>query len=256
MGSFFQELRGRRVFRVAAVYAVVSWVIIQVVDTLFPALQLPEWTITFITVLLILGFFPTMVMAWAYQRSAEGIKPHEQVQAAPGSIATSAQPINYLILVVVLVMVGVQLGDRLLSDTSNEQPMTAVSNGSARVVRSHINLGYMDTPDAVNQNNFKQFEFTPDGSSVIYRSIEDGMSRLYERDIDSLVPKIVAESERPSFFFPKISPDGSRIVFQSAIRGGSNRDLYLFDRSSGTSRLIDQYVISYSVGWLDGDTLF
>jgi hypothetical protein len=58
----FEELKRRKFFRVAAVYAVVSWVAIQIADTLFPALQLPDWTVTLVAVMLILGFFPTLVV--------------------------------------------------------------------------------------------------------------------------------------------------------------------------------------------------
>jgi adenylate cyclase len=54
--SFFAELKRRNVFRVAAAYAVVAWLLIEVSDTIFPRLGLPEWTVTFVIALLLLGF--------------------------------------------------------------------------------------------------------------------------------------------------------------------------------------------------------
>lgn len=54
--SFWEELKRRKVIKVAVAYAVVAWVLVQVADTFFPALQLPEWTLTFVAALLILGF--------------------------------------------------------------------------------------------------------------------------------------------------------------------------------------------------------
>ena len=47
--KLFGELKRRNVFRVAAAYVVLGWVVIQVTDTVSPALHLPDWTLTFIT---------------------------------------------------------------------------------------------------------------------------------------------------------------------------------------------------------------
>jgi hypothetical protein len=63
MGKLFEELKRRKVFRVAAVYAVVAWLLIQVSATVTPALQLPDWTPALVTVLLILGFIPSLIAA-------------------------------------------------------------------------------------------------------------------------------------------------------------------------------------------------
>jgi TolB-like protein len=64
--SLFAELKQRKVLRVAATYAVIAWLLIQVSATVGPALNLPEWTSTFVTVLLILGFPAAVVLAWTY----------------------------------------------------------------------------------------------------------------------------------------------------------------------------------------------
>jgi hypothetical protein len=49
------ELKERKVFRVAAAYAVVAWLLIQVASAVLPALRLPDWTVTFTTMLRLLG---------------------------------------------------------------------------------------------------------------------------------------------------------------------------------------------------------
>ena len=104
MGKLFEELKRRKVLRVAAVYAVVAWLLIQVAETVLPALQIPQWTVSFVIVLFLLGFPIAVILAWAYEVSPEVIKPDHQVQASSGLQATSAQPINYLILVIVLLV--------------------------------------------------------------------------------------------------------------------------------------------------------
>jgi len=64
--SLLSELKQRKVFRVAAAYAVVAWLLIEVVSVVLPALQLPEWTVTFTTILLLLGFPVALVLSWSF----------------------------------------------------------------------------------------------------------------------------------------------------------------------------------------------
>lgn len=73
--SLFTELRQRKVFRVAATYAVIAWLLIQVISTVAPALKLPEWTVTFTTVLLLLGFPLALVLAWTFDVVRTGSNP-------------------------------------------------------------------------------------------------------------------------------------------------------------------------------------
>ena len=65
MGSLFQELKRRKVFRVAVAYAVVAWVLIQISREFLPALQMPQWIVSFVTVLLLLGFPVALLLGWA-----------------------------------------------------------------------------------------------------------------------------------------------------------------------------------------------
>jgi TolB-like protein/cytochrome c-type biogenesis protein CcmH/NrfG len=90
---FFAELKRRRVFRVMAVYGAVAFVILQVADIALPGLGLPEWTITLILALTLLGFPLAIVLAWAFDMTPEGMQrtadatPAEltQIIAAPAS---------------------------------------------------------------------------------------------------------------------------------------------------------------------------
>ena len=54
--SFWGELKRRNVYKVAIAYAIVAWLILQAVATVFPMLQLPEWSMTLVTVFVIIGF--------------------------------------------------------------------------------------------------------------------------------------------------------------------------------------------------------
>lgn len=79
VGSFFEELRRRKVVRVAIVYAAASFVVWQVADIAFPYLSLPDTAVTLVLALTILGFPVALVLAWAYE-----LKPEEPAVAQPG----------------------------------------------------------------------------------------------------------------------------------------------------------------------------
>lgn len=76
---FFAELKRRHVFRVAVVYAVVAWVVIQVASDIFPALKLPDWTVTLVVILSFLGFPIALVLAvqaaFAKTATTSGLRP-------------------------------------------------------------------------------------------------------------------------------------------------------------------------------------
>lgn len=107
--SFWEELRRRRVVRAVSVYAVVAWVAVQVADTFFPALRLPEWTVTVVAVLAVVGFPVTVAVAWIYERTAAGLRRTESADdgAQPASSSLGRQFLSALGLGALLGMVVV-----------------------------------------------------------------------------------------------------------------------------------------------------
>jgi eukaryotic-like serine/threonine-protein kinase len=86
---FYRELRRRHVFRVAAAYAVVGWVLVQVSATTFPHLSLPDWAVPLVIVLVAIGFPVALVLAWAFDLTPDGIRrtalPGSGVDASAGT---------------------------------------------------------------------------------------------------------------------------------------------------------------------------
>jgi TolB-like protein len=72
--SFFNELKRRNVFKVGIAYAIVAWFLLQVSDTLVPALHLPEWFNSGVAFVLIIGFPIAIILAWAFDLTPDGIK--------------------------------------------------------------------------------------------------------------------------------------------------------------------------------------
>ena len=92
MGTFFRELRRRRVFQVAVVYAVVGWLIIQVVETIFPRLHLPDWSITLVIVFVIIGFPIAIILTWAFELTPEGMKRTEALEGKKAEKPAPGKP--------------------------------------------------------------------------------------------------------------------------------------------------------------------
>jgi TolB-like protein len=71
--QFLRELKRRRVFRVAVMYGIVAWLLVQVAHTTFPYLGLPAWCVTLVIVLALVGFPLAIVLAWAFEMTPEGV---------------------------------------------------------------------------------------------------------------------------------------------------------------------------------------
>ncbi|UCC71814.1 MAG: hypothetical protein JSV86_15775 [Gemmatimonadota bacterium] len=74
MRAFLAELKRRKVVRVAIVYVVVGLVVVEAANNLFPALNLPDWTVTLVVALAILGFPAAVALAWAFDITPAGVK--------------------------------------------------------------------------------------------------------------------------------------------------------------------------------------
>ncbi|MGI9265031.1 MAG: tetratricopeptide repeat protein, partial [Gammaproteobacteria bacterium] len=92
-GGIVAELRRRKVIRVAVVYAIVAWLLIQIAETTFDPLNLPEWTLTLVVMLAILGFPLALVLAWAFELTPDGLKRDSGSEMAEEA-AVSASPAN------------------------------------------------------------------------------------------------------------------------------------------------------------------
>jgi TolB-like protein/Flp pilus assembly protein TadD len=82
MSGFFEELQRRKVYRVAAAYIIAAGFIIQIGSAVFPAWDLPNWTLRLVVVVLLMGFPIALILAWAYDVTPQGI----QVTKAPPGV--------------------------------------------------------------------------------------------------------------------------------------------------------------------------
>src|SRR5216110_3977087 len=74
MSGFFEEVKRRKVYRVAAAYVIAAGGIIQLASAAFPAWELPNWALRLVIVLFLLGFPIALILAWAYDITAQGVR--------------------------------------------------------------------------------------------------------------------------------------------------------------------------------------
>ncbi|QFU76268.1 hypothetical protein EY643_11680 [Halioglobus maricola] len=83
--GFWKELRRRKVIRVASVYIVTGWLIIQVASSTFASFGIPDWAFRFVALMLLLGFPVALIITWAFELTPDGIKPSSKAVAAGDS---------------------------------------------------------------------------------------------------------------------------------------------------------------------------
>jgi TolB-like protein len=123
--SLFDELKRRNVFRVGLAYVVFSWLIIQVVETVFPAFGFGDMAVRATVILLGIGFIPALVFAWAFEKTPEGIKRERDVDRTRSITGKTGQKLDRIIIAVLLLALGYFVYDKL-----NQSP-TGSSEGFA-----------------------------------------------------------------------------------------------------------------------------
>jgi TolB-like protein/Flp pilus assembly protein TadD len=92
-----QELKRRNVFKVAAVYAVAGWLVIQVATSVFPVLLLPSWLTRAVVILTLLGFPITIVIAWAFELTPEGMKRTDEAPDKTPILPQNSNKLNIIL---------------------------------------------------------------------------------------------------------------------------------------------------------------
>lgn len=150
--SLLAELRRRSVFRVAAAYLVVGWLLTEVLTTILPTLGAPDWAARAVILIFAFGFIPTVIFSWFYEVTPDGIKRDHEVDhddPVSGKTGKKLEQIAMVAAVVLIILVAL-FSARHTSDDSVPIDV-AVSNASVAVL------------PFVNMSNDKDNEYFSDG---------------------------------------------------------------------------------------------
>jgi TolB-like protein len=101
-----QELRRRNVFRMAGLYLVGAWLLVQVASTVLPAFGAPGWVLRTLIALLAIGFVPAMLFAWVFELTPDGLKRDQDVRPDQSIAAQTARRMQHMTVVVLLLALG------------------------------------------------------------------------------------------------------------------------------------------------------
>ena len=106
MGELFEELKRRNVFRVGVAYLVTAWIVAQVAELLVEAFEAPPWALKLFLGVLALGFLISVVVAWVYELTPEGIKREIEVDRSESVVRHTGRKLDRLIIVALVIALG------------------------------------------------------------------------------------------------------------------------------------------------------
>jgi TolB-like protein/Flp pilus assembly protein TadD len=167
--TFYTELRRRNVFKVAIVYIAVAWLLLQVSDTLGPALHLPEWFVSAVAFLLILGFPIALIFAWAFELTPDGLKKETKGDPAGPSAGSPAKSLNLIVVAALVVALGYFVIDKFVLDSGQD---TGASSTAVKVVPE----GPAENELADTDNSIAVLPFVNMSSDEEQEYFSDGLS--------------------------------------------------------------------------------
>ncbi len=129
--KLISELKRRNVFKVATAYIIAGWLIIQIVSSVFPIFKFPAWTSQFVVILVLIGFPISIILAWAFEMTPEGVKRTDEVTKEDSITKTTGKKLNN-IFIIVLVLAVIVLSYKLFF-TKQPAVSGAVTKGRAIV---------------------------------------------------------------------------------------------------------------------------
>ena len=123
--SFFDELKRRNVVRVGLAYGIAGWVFLQVADLVLENIEAPSWVIQALMLFVLLGFIASLVIAWAYEITPEGIKKESEVDRSQSIAGHTGKKLDRIIIGFLVLAVAVLLVDRSMSPTKKEPDTTS-----------------------------------------------------------------------------------------------------------------------------------
>jgi TolB-like protein/Flp pilus assembly protein TadD len=191
--SFYTELRRRNVFKVAIVYSAVAWLLLQVSDTLGPALHLPEWFVSAVVFLLILGFPVAIVFAWAFDLTPEGLRRETNADPAAPTAGKSDKQLNHVVVAVLVLALGYFVFDKVVIDSEQDTAGTPTA-----VQVSPQQPAEFESPNA--DNSIAVLPFVNMSSDEEQEYFSDGLSEEL-LNLLARIPELKVAARTSSFSF-------------------------------------------------------
>jgi nucleotide-binding universal stress UspA family protein len=130
--SFLDELKQRNVLRVALIYLAGSWLLIQVLETLFPIFGLEETSIQVVVIILAIGFIPALILSWVFELTPEGIKRDKDVDREAPARISAGKNLDRIIIVILVLALSYLAVDKFVLDPVRDAEIIETATEHAR----------------------------------------------------------------------------------------------------------------------------
>jgi Tol biopolymer transport system component len=248
--SLWGELKRRKVVQVAAVYAVVAWLLTQIAATVEQPLSLPSWFDTAVITLVAIGFPIAIILAWAFDVGPQGVRA-----AGEGSSAATHATGHWfgqVTQVLVLLAVGFLVLDQYFFDDRAQTAADSSRVGSGSTASQSMRFT-VTLPEgirfAVGEDFWRSASVSPDGEHIVFTGLDEatGTIRMYVRPIDSVeVTPLPGSEDGNSAFW---SPDGRSVGFVA------NGELKIVSLEGGPPRAIVEAMSFGGASWNKDDLI-
>ena len=237
MGNLFQELKRRNVYKVATLYVVSGWVLLQVVSTVFPAFGFSDEGFRTLTLFLLAGFPVALILSWLFEVSSGKIR-RTKSNSEPSSTAPFTS--DLIVIFLLLAVVGIDLSERIQFPTTPEN--------SLNTKRFNINLGETTIRGRGNGMH-ADIAASPDGTKLVYkvqRPDTDTLPELWLRELDQFQSRLLTTGTISKPFF---SPDGDWVAYIDS----ENTELHKISIVSGSTQLLAREINGLTGGFWHTD---
>ena len=197
--SFFKELKRRNVVRVGIAYTVATWLLIQVTDTVFPRIGLPESAVTLVIALLGIGFIPALIVAWAYELTPEGLKREKDIDHTQSIAPKTGKKLDRVIIIgLALVILG--MGIERYWFAGNDEPAMTQAATEAQVSEEENESSAITDEKVINVRSVAVLPFTAMSSGADDSYFADGLTEEILNSLSRL-PELLVTARTSSFHF-------------------------------------------------------
>ncbi len=246
MSTFLGELKRRNVFRVGIAYVVLGWLVIQITDTVAPALRLPDWTLSLVTWLGVIGFPFALLFAWAFELTPEGIKRSDEVAPEDSVTGQTASRLNQITLLLMAGVIALLLLDKFYlqgsgGDSESVSAETPAEPPPAEILDSIAVLPFVNMSDNPENQYFGDGlaeELLNQLASIQGLRVAARTSSFYFRDKDPTIAEVAEALDVVTVLEGSVQRSGDTIrVVAQLIRASDSAHLW----SAKYDRPLDDY---------------
>ena len=245
--QFWKELKRRKVFRVMAMYAATAFIIMEAGDIMLPRLGLPDWTVTFIIVLLIIGFPISIILSWIFDLTPEGVKKTEFIevvkeQEAPSATIKRRLRTSDIIIAVLIVIVGILAYPKIFKKDKFEGIRDKEGRISIAVMPFENLSG--DTLYNIWQEGFQNLLITTLSNSkelsvrqyqTVYSILESKRNVTHASITPSVASDLALKLKTGTFVIGNILKAGNKIMVNAQLMNAETEEIYKTFQVDGTT---------------------